>query len=273
MSYDRLLRALLLWTPTLLCAADAPPVEARIKLISTTRQLTGVGIIQDKKIKPVVIPTEMFSEEILYRGPARFELTELMSLAKPTEKNPTDEPEANAPDVTRRTSRGFKARASTHEFVSAGKPAFAWIDLPANLGRLNLILLVTPGKGNGITALHDVPGAFPPGSNRYFNLCAHPVVVRTPLGDQTIPPGGTKISRPGAKDRAYYDLQLLTTGDNGDRLVFSSRILHMESVRKLYLLIPSAGDDGRVSVRDIEDRPPAVPDSATLGPDGLRGAR
>ncbi len=273
MSCDRPLGLLLLWMPALLCAADAPPVEARIKLISTTRQIAGVGIVQDKKIHPVVIPAEMFSEEIHYRGPARLELTELTTLPKPADNRPTEKPETKAPDVAKRPLGGVKTRASTHDYVSAGKPPFAWIDLPANLGRLNLILLVTPGKGNGIVALHDVPGAFPPGSNRYLNLCAHPVVVRTPQGDQTVPPGGTKISRPGARNRSYYELQLLTDGSNGSRLLFSSRILHLESVRKLYLLMPVEGDDGRVSVRDIEDRPPSAPETDSSGPDRLHGAK
>jgi len=172
--------------------------------------------------------------------------------------------------VKTRPARGIKAREPSHEFVPSGRPPLAWIDLPANQGRLNLILLVTPGKDNGITALNDVPGSFPPGSNRYFNLCGFPVIVKTPSGEQAIPPGGTKVIRPGAKDNDYYDLQLVTKTDGADRLAFSSRIFHMESIRKLYLFIQAPGDNARLIVRDIEDRPPSAKGGTltTVGPKG-----
>ncbi len=271
MSFKALLVALLVGTPPLLPAADAPVVEARLKLISTTRPLVGVGIVHGKKAEGIVIPTDMFSEEIVYRGPAHFELFELTAVAKPTESKPTT-PEKEDPSVTKRPARGIKAREPSHEFVPSGKPPLAWVDLPTNQGRLNLILLVTPGKDNGITALNDVPGSFPPGSNRYLNLCGFSIVVKTPSGEQSIPSGGAKVIRPGAKDNDYYDLQLLTKADGADHLAFSSRIFHMESVRKLYLLIQAPGDNARLIVRDIEDRPPSAK-GQTLTPFGPKGGK
>jgi len=156
--------------------------------------------------------------------------------------------------------------------TESGKPPLAWIDLPITAGRLNLILLVTPGRDNGITAIPDVPGSFPPGSNRYLNLCAFPIVVKTPSGNQTIPAGGTKVIRPGSKDNDYYDLQLKSVVNEEEKLVFSSRVYHMESVRKLFVLTPGPGDDGRVLVRDIEDRPPSAK-GQTLTPNGPKGAK
>ncbi len=269
MNFKALLLALLVGAPFLLPAADSPVVEARLKLISTTRPLVGVGIARGKKAEGIVIPTDMFSEEIIYRGPARFELFELNTVAKPTESNPTTSEKEDSSAKTR-PARGIKAREPSHEFVPSGRPPLAWIDLPANQGRLNLILLVTPGKDNGITALNDAPGSFPPGSNRYLNLCGFPVVVKTPSGEQAIPPSGTKVIRPGAKDNDYYDLQLVTKTDGADRLAFSSRIFHMESIRKLYLLIQAPGDNARLIVRDIEDRPPSAKGGTltTVGPKG-----
>ena len=89
MSFKTLLLALLVGATPLLPAADSPVVEARLKLISTTRPLVGVGIARGKKAEGIVIPTDMFSEEIIYRGPARFELFELNTVAKPTESIPT----------------------------------------------------------------------------------------------------------------------------------------------------------------------------------------
>jgi hypothetical protein len=271
MSFKSFLGALLVGVPSLLSAADAPFVEARIKFISISRPLVGVGIVQGKKAGAFVIPTDMFSEEIVYSGPARLELVELIAVAKPTDpKGPAEE--EKDPAAAKRPARGVKARAPSHEYVTAGKPPLAWVDLPTNQGRLNLILLVTPGKGNGITVLNDVPGSFPPGSNRYLNLCGFTVIVKTPSGDQPIPPGGAKIFRPGAKDNDYYDLQFLTKADDGDRIAFSSRVYHMESVRKLYLLMQAPGDDARLIVRDIEDRPPSAK-GQTLSPTGPKGAK
>lgn len=269
MNFKSFLWALLFGAPSLLAAADAPFVEARIKLISTNHQLNGLGFLQDKNVKRVVIPTDMFSEEILYRGPARFELIELSAVAKVSEpKLPVADKKDQ--DSAKRPARGIKVREPSHEFVPAGNPPLAWVDLPVNQGRLNLILLVTPGKENGITILNDVPGSFPPGSNRYLNHCGFPVVIKTPSGEQAIPPGGTKVIRPGAKDRDYYDLQFLTNADGVERLAFSSRIFHLESVRKLYLLIQAPGDDSRLIVRDVEDRPPSSKEQ-TLSPFAPKG--
>ena len=55
-----------------------------------------------------------------------------------------------------------------------------------------------------------------------------------------------------------------------DRLAFSSRVFHMESIRKLYLLIQAPGDNARLIVRDIEDRPPSAKGGTltTVGPKG-----
>jgi hypothetical protein len=270
MSFKSLLRALLIGAPSLLSAADATLVEARIKFISTTRPLVGIGIVNGKKAEGLVIPTDMFSDEISYRGPARLELVELNTVAKPKDPNvPAAEEKGPA---AKRNARGVKAREPSHEFVPAGKPPLAWVDLPVNQGRLNLILLVTPGKENGITVLNDMPGSFPPGSNRYLNLCRFPVVVKTPSGDQTLPVGGAKVIRPGAKDKDYYELQFLTKADDGDHLAFSGRVFHMESVRKLYLLIPAPGEDARLIVRDVEDRPPSAK-GQTLSPVGPKDAK
>ena len=248
-------------------AADAPVVEARVKFISTTRPLVGIGLAHGKKTEAIVIPTDMFSEEVVYRGPARLELVELNAVAKPTEtKPPADEKAAAKPP------RGVKAREPAHEFVAAGKPPIAWIDLPKSVGPSHLILLVTPGRDNGIVAINDPPGSFPPGSNRYFNLCGFPVVAKLPSFEKTLPPGDSTVLRPGAKNNDYYGLQFLAREDAGERTLFSTRIYHMETVRKLYLIIPVPGADGRVDVREIEDRPPSAK-GQTLTPTAPKGAR
>lgn len=262
---------LILVLSTLAMAADGPLVEARLKFISTTRPLMGIGIAQGKKAEGIVIPTDMFSDEVVYRGPSRLELVELNAVSKPAENAPPPETTKEA-GAAKRPARGVKAKPVAHEFVPAGKPPIAWLDLPVNQGRLNLILLVTPGRDNGIIPIPDVPGSFPPGSCRYLNLCSFPVIVTTPSGRQAIPAGGTKVIRPGAKDNDYYDLQLRSVFNDEEKLAFSSRVYHMESVRKLFVLTPGPGDDGRVQLRDIEDRPP-VAKGQTLTPNAPKGAK
>jgi hypothetical protein len=57
--------------------------------------------------------------------------------------------------------------------------------------------------------------------------------------------------RPGALDKAYYDLQLLT---RDAKVVFSTRVYHLESARKLYVL-SQLGTSERVQLKAIVDRP------------------
>ena len=234
-------------------AADAPVVEAYVKFISATKPLAGIGIIQDKKAKGLVIPTDMLTDVFYYRGPARMELIELATTELPAEPAPAG---GEKTEVVKRPVRGIKATAPTHALTPSGKPPVAWIDLPAKQGQLHLILMVNPGKDNGITAIPDVPGSFPPGSNRYFNLCPFPLTVKLPSGDQQIPPDGSKVARPGSKDNDYYDLQIASRVNETELPAYSGRVFHMESTRKLYMLSPGPGDLGRIVIKVIEDRPP-----------------
>ena len=234
-------------------AADGPIVEAYIKFISANKPLAGIGIMQDKKVNGLVIPTDMLTDVFYYRGPARMELIELAATEIPVE------PVANTgekTEVVKRPVRGIKAATPTHALASAGKPPIAWIDLPTKQGQLHLILMVNPGKDNGITAIQDIPGSFPPGSNRYFNLCSFPLTVKLPSGDQRIPAGSSKVARPGSKDNDYYDLQIASLVNEAELPAYSGRVFHMESTRKLYMLSPGPGELGRIVIKVIEDRPP-----------------
>lgn len=247
-----LLTTLLLAAGTV-AAAEAPVVEAYVKFISARRPLAGVGIVQGKKADALVIPTDMLTESYYYRGPARLELIELTATEipdEPAEKN------GEKAEPAKRPNRGIKAATPSLSLKPTGKPPIAWIDLPTKQGRLHLILMVNPGKDNGITAIQDVPGSFPPGSNRYFNLCPFPLTIKLPSGDQPIPAGGSKIARPGSKDNDYYDLSITSRIKEIDTLAYSSRVFHMESTRKLYMISPVADDTGRIVLKVIEDRPP-----------------
>ncbi len=241
--------------PLLLGAAGETVVEARLKFISMTKPLVGFGIVQNNKAEGLVIPADMFSDEIVYRGPARLELVELKTLAV-TQAPLTSDVEAGKEAATsKRETRGVKAMPRVSVSTPAGKPPLAWIDLPVSTGRQSLILLVTPGRGNGIVAVPDAVGSFPPGSNRYLNLCPFSLVVVTPSGRQLIPANSSTVSRPGSKDNDYYDLKFFSTINQEENLVFSSRTYHLDSVRKLFVLTPQPGSKGLIGVHDIEDRP------------------
>ncbi|MGI9109490.1 MAG: hypothetical protein ACR2KA_05650 [Opitutales bacterium] len=234
-------------------AAEGPIVEAYVKFISATKPLAGIGIVQDKKVNGLVIPTDMLTDAFYYRGPARMELIALATTEIPAEPAPNAGEKA---EVVKRPARGIKSATPTHALAPAGKPPVAWIDLPSKQGQLHLILMVNPGKDNGITAIPDVPGSFPPGSNRYFNLCPFPLTIKLPSGDQQIAPGGSKVARPGSKDNDYYDLQIASRVNEADMPAYSGRVFHMESTRKLYMISPGPGDLGRIALKVIEDRPP-----------------
>ena len=234
-------------------AADDPSrlVEARIKFVSAG-QAISVGFVQDKRLQSFLIPSDMLTEEFTYRGPARLTLLKLMASAKPLD--PKAKPE-DKERIEKRSAAGSKSASKTHDIVVADGPPLAWIDLPANQGRLNLILVVNLGKDNGITAITDTPGTFPPGSNRYFNLCPFPLKVKLPSGEQYVAEKDAKVMRPGAIHANYYDLVISSKVGEQELLAFSGRIFHMERLRKLYFITPGQGELGRIRLKVVEDRP------------------
>ena len=248
------LLALTAWTLALLPASaqEAPRVDARLKFLSMTRPLMDIGIMHDKKAEGLVIATDMLTDEVVYQGTARLELLEMKSTSIPSVIDTAKDEQSDRKKT--KSPQGVRAKDSKREYVPTGKAPFAWIDLPSNQGRLHLILLVTPGLGNGIIALADTPGSGPLGSNRYLNLCSYPIIIRLPSGDLTIGPKGSKTARPGSKNNEYYDLQILTTVEEKEKLAYSGRVFHMNSVRKLYLISEAPGESKRISLKVVEDR-------------------
>lgn len=234
-------------------------VEARLRFISTDRPLMGVGVVSSLKPLGLVITPDDFSQEIVYRGPSRLALVPMTSkVVKPAEK-PKDGTSDKSTDKAgleneRKASptpvRGKQSPGSKITHQATGGPPVAWLDLPTKQGVLHLIILVHPGKGSGMTPIVDRPGSFPPGSNRYLNLCPFPVTIKTPSGENTIPGGTSMALRPGATDADYYDLQVI---GRDRRLLFSSRVFHLESTRKLYLITPE-GKDGGIRLKPVLDR-------------------
>ncbi len=223
-------------------------VEARIRFISMTQPLGGVGIVNNRKPQGLIIPTDMFGEEVTYRGPARLELVEMT--ASNIEPTPTPKPKLPTPKNTAE-KKGAKSSQQGVTFNLTGAAPLAWIDLPQKQGLLHLIILVTPGQGNGMAMLSDKPGTYPPGSNRYLNLCPYPLTVKVPAGNYVVPAGGIQTLRPGGLDQKYYDFQLLSSEAE---VLFSTRVYHLDSTRKLYVL-SQIGTGKRVRLRAIVDRP------------------
>ena len=236
-------------------ASGQEMVEARLRFISTDRPLTGLGLISSVKPLGLVITPDNFSQEITYRGPARLTLVPMTAKVTEPVEEPSDKPDKDSADKEKRLSplrgRSMQSGGSKITYQATGGPPLAWLDLPTKQGILRLIILVHPGKGNGMTPIVDRPGSFPPGSNRYLNLCPFPVTIKTPAGENTINGGASLALRPGATDADYYDLQVL---GQDRRLLFSSRVFHLESTRKLYLITPE-GQDGGIRLKPVVDRP------------------
>jgi len=244
----------------LLPASGQQAVEARLRFISADRPLMGVGLISSLTPVGLVITPDNFSQEIVYRGPARLALIPMTAtVTKPVEKPPEEPTDKSADEATLEKGktlsplprRGMQAGGAKSTYQPTGGPPLAWLDLPTKQGVLHLIILVHPGKGNGMTPIIDRPGSFPPGSNRYLNLCPFPVTIKTPSGENMIPGGASTALRPGATDADYYELQVF---GRDRRLLFSSRVFHLESTRKLYLITPD-GQDGGIRLKPVIDRP------------------
>ena len=234
-------------------AADKPVmVDARIKLVSAVNALGGVGIQLEKSTHVLMVPSDMLTEEIAYHGPARLQLIQMESVNTPAQADPKAETKERP---TKRALAGSTTSAKKPVYVPSAKPPIGWIDLPANQGTSHLILLINPGKDNGITAITDTPGSFPPGSNRYFNLCPFPLKVKLPSGDQPVPAGAAKVARPGASNTEFYDLVITSKVGEEELTAFSGRIFHQERIRKLYFIYPAAAQSGRIRMKVIEDRP------------------
>ena len=268
---SKFLASLLLALPFGVLAAEDKPamVEARIKFVAAKQAIGGVGILQDKRLDVFMITTDMLTAEFIYRGPARLTLIQAEAVATPEEPKAKDE-EKGRP--VKRSDTGSKPAKKTHSYVPSNQPPLGWIDLPVNQGPLHLILMVNPGKDNGITAISDNPGSFPPGSNRYFNMCPFPLRVKLPSGEQYLPEKAAKVMRPGAPNADYYDLVISSKVGEQELLAFSGRIFHMESLRKLYFITPGQGEPGRIRLKVVEDRPAyeKPPNTPPVAPKNLK---
>ena len=191
-------------------AADTTVVEAYVKFISANKPLAGIGIMQDKKVNGLVIPTDMLTDVFYYRGPARMELVELAATEIPVEPVPNT---GEKTEVVKRPVRGVKAATPTHALTPSGKPPVAWIDLPTKQGQLHLILMVNPGKENGITAIEALRM-----TERQIGNRVHRAAFNTATGRVT---EGESLSQALMRTKYFPDLVLdrLAVGENTGNVV------------------------------------------------------
>ena len=244
--------ALLFALAASLTTHGAEPVAPRVQLrfVSLGQGITGAGIAgPDGKATPVVILADSLSRPVSH-PPGRLRLVSTVPTATAPKK--TDEP-IRPEDIPPETP-GFRKKKPVEPVgnVKAGRRELGTTDLPAG-DHQRFIIIVHPGKGSGLTAIPDRLGFFPPGSDRYVNLAARPVIIDVPAGRQTLPPGRSLVLRPGAAHLRQYQLRLLTKTADEEKLFFSAFTAQDDGRRNLRIFLPAGPDGTDIEMKTIPD--------------------
>lgn len=235
-----------------LTTQGAEPATPRVQLrfVSLGQTITGAGIAgSEGKATPVVILADSLSRPVSHPyGRLRLVSTQTVVAAP---KNP-DEP--IRPEDIPPATRGFRKKKTDEPTgnIKAGGQELGAIDLPAG-DHQRFIIIVHPGKGNGLTAIPDRLGFFPPGSDRYVNLTALPVIIDIPAGRQTLAPGGSIVLRPGAAHLRQYQLRLLAKTAGEEKLFFSAFTAQDDGRRNLRIFIPSGAQADGLELKSVSD--------------------
>jgi hypothetical protein len=235
-----------------LTLSGAEPIAPRVQLrfVSLSQTITGAGLATaDGKATPVFITADSLSSPVSHPH-GRLRLVSTLAAASPVKK--TGEP-VRREDIPPETP-GFRKKKPGEPTgkVKTGNRELGAIDLPAG-DHQRFIIIVHPGKGSGLTAIPDRLGFFPPGSDRYVNLSASPVIIDLPAGRQTLPPNGSIVLRPGAANRHQYQLKLLTKSGNEEHLFFSAFTPHDNGLRNLRILLPGGSEGDGIELKTISD--------------------
>jgi len=228
---------------------QAPPtVEAHLRLIAMQQPIMGYGYKIGKKMEPLVIAPDFFTQEITYRGPAHFELL-------PYQAERGSETEASKPGETGASKPTEPVKPPSPEAATKTKP-LAWLDLPVSPTPQHLILLVDPSRGSegGIFALPDAPGSFPYGSLRFMNLCPFPLEIRLHGQKTPIPARGSAVVLSKASEGHYYEGAIYSLIDGQSTIAYNLRIFQQNDVRTLYFVTPTAPSSPQVALKAVEDR-------------------
>ena len=230
----------------------AEPASRRVQLrfVSLGQTIDGAGIAgPGGKATPVVILSDSLSRPVSHpHGRLRLVSTQTAAAA-PKKSGEPIRPEDTPPETP-----GFRKKRTGEETrdVKAGGREIGAIDLPAG-DHQRFIIIVHPGKGGGLTAIPDRLGFFPPGSDRYVNLTARPVIIDIPAGRQTLAAGGSIVLRPGAAHMRQYQLRLLTKTADEEKLFFSAFTAQDDSRRNLRIFLPGGADGTEIEMKTIPD--------------------
>lgn len=236
------------------CLEAAPDEHrTRLRFVSLGQPILEAGILKaDGSAVPVAIPSDALSREITHIGGGRLRL---VSLDRPKSEPMTSKSDAPRPEDIPPQTRGFRKQREMVSAVSGehvGKELGA-IELPP-LPNQRMIVLVHPGVGPGLTAILDRVGSFPPGSDRYVNLCPVPVTIDVPSGRRTLPPKESVVLRPGVTQSRQYPLRLLTGLKPDETTFFSSIVIHEEDVRVLRVISIDPHDPLTPVLRSVTQR-------------------
>lgn len=230
--------------------AEAVAQRVQLRFVSLGQAIEGAGIAgPDGKATPVVILADTLSRPVSHpQGRLRLVSTQTGA----TEQKKNAEP-VRPEDIPPETP-GFRKRKTGEELrkVKAGGREIGAIDLPAG-DHQRFIIIVHPGKGSGLTALPDRLGFFPPGSDRYVNLTAQPVIIDLPAGRQTLAPERSIVLRPGATHLRQYQLRLLTKTIDEEKVVFSAFTAQDDGRRNLRIFLPAGPDGADIVMKTIPD--------------------
>lgn len=227
--------------------ADPEGPRVQLRFVSLGQTITGVGIAgADGKASPIVIPADSLGRPESHSS-RRLRLVSLPQATIPAKK--PDEP--SKPEDTPPSAPGFRKKRAegTPAQVKAGSREIAAIDLPS-LEHQRFIIIVHPGKGNGLTAIPDRLGFFPPGSERYLNFSPDPVVIELPSGRHKLPANASIVLRPGAANLRPYQVKISAVRQGEEKIVFSAYTSHDEARRNLRILLSEGDGIGLKSVSD-----------------------
>ena len=230
--------------------AEHATQSVQLRFVSLNQPIEGAGIADaDGKATPLVIPSSSLGRPI----PHASRRVRLVSTPPndPGQQKPSVTTGADSPPVLPRGFRSSKENEG-HRKVKAGNRELGMIDLPSG-DHQRFIIIVHPGKGNGLTAIPDRIGFFPPGSDRYVNLTPSTVIIDVPSGRLTLPPYGSIVLRPGVTNLRQYHLKLLTKSGAEEEPFFAAFTAQDDERRNLRILIPGGVDGTRVEMKTISD--------------------
>ena len=242
----RLLAALAVLTVQ---GAEPAPQRVQLRFVSLQEPIIGVGVAAtDGQAIPLIIPSDSLGPAITHLT-GRLRLVSTQVASKPTKAAAPIRAEDIPPETP-----GFRKKriAATISKVKAGDRELGWIDLLSG-DHQRYIILVHPGRGSGLTAIPDRLGSFPPGSDRYVNLTASPVIIDIPAGRQTLQPNGSVVLRPGAAHLNQYQLRLLTKTRGEEKLFFSAFTAQDEGQRHLRILVQAGGEGDGLQLKSVSD--------------------